>query len=149
MTSIGKPAETGESSRVAVTHYGKLVEQAKNVTAKVRDNVNDRDGEMRDLNTIYAPAMEATPAAASTPAAGATDPVGTVAPATAKPASPAPQYKLTGIIGGKGNYMALVNNQILRAGDKLGDGKILAIEATQVTVKSGDGTITELRLNVN
>ena len=131
-------AATGGSSRVAASHYGKLVQQARGVAAKVKDNVVEREGEMRDTNGTPAPAGTGNPVP---PAATTTE--------TAKPPVAAPQYKLTGVIGGKGNYMALVNNQILRVGDKLGDGRIFTIEATQITIKANDGTVTELRLNSN
>jgi hypothetical protein len=66
-------------------------------------------------------------------------------PPPAPPAAPGVQYKLNGIMGGRGNYMALIDNQILKAGDKLGTGKIRGIDATQVTLEAADGTLTSLR----
>jgi len=63
--------------------------------------------------------------------------------------TPTAQYKLNAIMGKKGNYQALINNQIFKVGDKFDTGKILTIEATQVTIQATDGTMATLRMDAD
>lgn len=67
-------------------------------------------------------------------------------PAATTPAAKPPEFKLSGIMGGKGNYAAVINNQIHETGDRLGAGTIRSIEATEVTVENPDGTTFTLRV---
>ncbi len=72
-------------------------------------------------------------------------------PAVAPAATPVPDtpYKLSAIIGAKGTYRALINGQLLKAGDKLETGRVVTIEATQVTIESTDGTTVKLQMAPN
>ena len=60
------------------------------------------------------------------------------------PVGPTTEYKLSGIMKAKGNYMALINNRVVNPGDSLGMGNILTIDRQRVTIRSIDGTIVEL-----
>jgi hypothetical protein len=71
-------------------------------------------------------------------------PAGQIAAVT--PGTPTAVYKLTSIMGGKGNYRAYLNNQIYQAGDKLGKGRLLVIEAKEVTIETPAGDIVKLHL---
>jgi hypothetical protein len=68
------------------------------------------------------------------------------APPAAPVEAPAPtvQYKLNGIMGGNGDYVALINNQIRKTGERLGTARIVRIEATAVTIETADGTTVKV-----
>jgi hypothetical protein len=69
----------------------------------------------------------------------------TAAPSVAQvEAPPAVQYKLNGIMGGNGDYVALINNQIRKTGERLGTARIVRIEATAVTIETADGTTVKV-----
>jgi hypothetical protein len=62
------------------------------------------------------------------------------------PGTPTFEYKLTAIMGGNGKYRAFLNNKIYQAGDKLGRGKVLGIEAKEVTIETPDRNIVKLHI---
>lgn len=56
------------------------------------------------------------------------------------------EYKLTGIMGVKGKYGALLNNQVYQAGDKLGEATILGVASKEVTIEITAGTTVKLHI---
>ena len=62
------------------------------------------------------------------------------------PGTPGAEYKLSAIMGGGGNNRAFLNNQMYQAGDRLGTGRILRIEAREVLIETAEGETVKLRV---
>lgn len=61
----------------------------------------------------------------------------------------ATKYTLNGIMGGKGNYRALINNTVFIIGDPVGSGRVRSMDSTKVTIESSDGTTMELLIGAS
>jgi hypothetical protein len=136
------PAATAPGVRPApVTEYGKDMQKAREAAGKLSAAAGETD---RTLEAA-APAPAPVPPTVPTPAVT----IKPAVPVPTPPAGPAVQeangYKLTAVVGSGNTHMALVNDQIVRVGDKVGAATVLSVETAAVVLRLGD-KVFELRL---
>ncbi len=135
--AAAKPAPTPAAH--PVTGYGKAMQTARETAAKASAAAKEAE-QVTAVPTT--PAPEPVKPAAPAPVVSV-PPMPPPVPAAAGPE--ANGYKLTGVIGSGTNHMALINDQIVRAGDKVGSATVLSVEATAVVLRLED-KVFELRL---